>query len=316
MKMRNQMNPINYSIIIPHYNIPVYLNRLLHTIPQRQDVQIIVVDDCSNQYIDILRTIKCRYPKVEWYSTGINGGAGKARNIGLEHAVGKYIIFADADDFFTVAFDDILEEYKDTCYDTIYFSACSLNVDTLENADRAEYFHRILGGYFKSKNIEDIRYAFVVPWSKIILREMIEKHNIRFATTNVSNDIMFSTLCDSHTNNITADARAIYCITTRENSLSKQFKPQDMLSRLKTEIWRFKFFQRLEVNRHPSERYFVWHIENIEATGDKNLLKEAENLLESNGISVKTVRKFVRKQKLRRIPHLILSALNLQRIKR
>ena len=38
---------INYSIIIPHKNIPNLLQRCLDSIPNREDVQIIVVDDNS-----------------------------------------------------------------------------------------------------------------------------------------------------------------------------------------------------------------------------------------------------------------------------
>jgi cellulose synthase/poly-beta-1,6-N-acetylglucosamine synthase-like glycosyltransferase len=39
---------INYSIIIPHKNIPQLLQRCLDSIPRREDVQIIVVDDNSD----------------------------------------------------------------------------------------------------------------------------------------------------------------------------------------------------------------------------------------------------------------------------
>jgi len=39
---------INYSIIIPHKNIPHLLVRCLDSIPQREDVQIIVADDNSD----------------------------------------------------------------------------------------------------------------------------------------------------------------------------------------------------------------------------------------------------------------------------
>ena len=41
------MKPI-YSIIIPYKNCPALLNRCIDSIPQRDDVQIIVVDDNSD----------------------------------------------------------------------------------------------------------------------------------------------------------------------------------------------------------------------------------------------------------------------------
>ena len=42
------MKVINYSIIIPHKNIPSLLQRCLDSIPLRDDIQIIIVDDNSS----------------------------------------------------------------------------------------------------------------------------------------------------------------------------------------------------------------------------------------------------------------------------
>ena len=40
-------NRFTYSIVIPHYNAPTLLARMLSSIPERDDIQIIVVDDGS-----------------------------------------------------------------------------------------------------------------------------------------------------------------------------------------------------------------------------------------------------------------------------
>ena len=42
-------NDIIYSIIIPHHNIPDLLRRSLTSIPFREDIQVIIVDYCSDQ---------------------------------------------------------------------------------------------------------------------------------------------------------------------------------------------------------------------------------------------------------------------------
>lgn len=79
-----------YTLIIPHYNIPYLLQRLLKTVPQRIDLQVIIVDDCSTKDLDKLNQLKIDFKEIEWYSTGTNGGGGKARNVGLSHAKGQY----------------------------------------------------------------------------------------------------------------------------------------------------------------------------------------------------------------------------------
>ena len=45
---------ILYSIIIPHYNSPDLLLRLLKTIPVREDLEVIVVDDNSTNFSNIV----------------------------------------------------------------------------------------------------------------------------------------------------------------------------------------------------------------------------------------------------------------------
>lgn len=73
-----------YSIIIPHYNIPDLLRRSLVSIPHREDVQIIVVDDhSSEQVLTELRVIEKDLPYVQFVYSEENKGGGHARNVGL-----------------------------------------------------------------------------------------------------------------------------------------------------------------------------------------------------------------------------------------
>lgn len=52
------MSQFNYTIIIPHYNIPSLLERCISSIPQRNDIQIIVIDDCSPNSQELRTTIE------------------------------------------------------------------------------------------------------------------------------------------------------------------------------------------------------------------------------------------------------------------
>lgn len=96
---------ILYSIIIPHYNVPELLQRCLNSIPNLPSFQIIIVDDCSDGKIVDFRcfpgmereNVKCIFLKEKH-------GAGFARNLGLRYACGKWVLFADADDFFIKIF--------------------------------------------------------------------------------------------------------------------------------------------------------------------------------------------------------------------
>ena len=57
--MQNANAPV-FSVIIPHYGIPELLRRCLASIPQREDLQVIVVDDQSPDY----DTYRERFPDL------------------------------------------------------------------------------------------------------------------------------------------------------------------------------------------------------------------------------------------------------------
>lgn len=215
------MDKINYSIIIPHYNIPDLLMRCLKSIPVRSDVQVIVVDDCSpgaNEY-------KQRYPElsrpfVEFYSTLHGGSAGNARNVGLKHAKGNWVIFSDSDDFFTDDFSDILDEYVDNDSDIVIFNSKGV----LSNDINIEYDRDMRTEYFENyeKDADDLYFRFccVTPWAKIIKRNFVERIGARFDETRYSNDYFFSVFTGFHAKKLLPVNRIMYVVTRRDGSLS------------------------------------------------------------------------------------------------
>lgn len=238
---------IQYTIIIPHYNLPDLLERLLNSIPKRKDVQVIVVDDCSTfSHLMDLSKLQFSFSDVEFYSTAVNGGGGKARNVGLEYAKGKYVIFADADDFFTPEFSEILSTYQNTEeYDIIYFNNTSVDSDTLLPSNR----NNQLSSFFKIANKDSerallaLRYIFGEPWCKIVKRELIEMNGIRFDETPIHNDTKYSYLVGYYGNRIKLDDRIGYCITSRSESVSKQISNEKLLIRTQIFSDKMKFLK-------------------------------------------------------------------------
>lgn len=233
-----------YTLIIPHYNIPKLLRRLLSTVPHRDDMQVIVVDDCSTKELDELENVRKDYYWVEWYTTGTNGGGGKARNIGLDHAKGKYLIFADADDYFNLCFNDLLDAYRGQDFDLLFFSANSVDTETLNNKDGYDYQYKVIYQYLKSHIDKEIKYKLNSPWGKIISRKLVKKNGIRFTESSVFNDMQFSQLCDYFASNITADIRAGYCYTIRRDSVSSITTLEKEVKKQLITIEHFDFFRK------------------------------------------------------------------------
>jgi glycosyltransferase involved in cell wall biosynthesis len=95
---------IRLSILIPAYNVERYISRcldsILSQIANRNDVELVVVDDGST---DATAEILCAYEKKNnlffRIITKENEGVGAARNLLIESSKGEYIWFVDSDDY-------------------------------------------------------------------------------------------------------------------------------------------------------------------------------------------------------------------------
>lgn len=213
-----------FSIIIPHHNIPSLLVRCLKSIPSSEDIQVIVIDDNSSEsdtYLD--KYPELSRPNVVFIRSYKLGGAGFSRNIGLERAIGEWILFADADDFFVPNMYEIIRANAETDADVVYYKKKSvLSDDVKKESHRSDYVNYQIDGYIKTGDDVLLRTMNGVPWGKMIRRSLIERHHIRFHEVMFSNDIFFSACVGLYAQKITAVDKQLYVVTTRAGSLTNQ----------------------------------------------------------------------------------------------
>lgn len=111
------------TIIIPVYNQEELLIKALENIPNREDIEIIVIDDAStdNTWNNLLKyrentnkNIVCLYNKE-------NKGVAYTVNKGLDNATGEYIVLLGSDDYFyTEQFEKCINMINNE--DLIYFN--------------------------------------------------------------------------------------------------------------------------------------------------------------------------------------------------
>lgn len=91
------MAPPRVSVIIPSYNARKYIGEALESVAAQSftDYEVIVIDDGSTDGTGAF--VAERYPDVR-YRRVPNGGASRARNLGVEEARGALVAFLDADD--------------------------------------------------------------------------------------------------------------------------------------------------------------------------------------------------------------------------
>ena len=209
-----------YSIIIPHKNIPTLLQRCLNSIPERRDVQIIIVDDNSNpEKVDFKRFPGLDRNNVEVYFTKEGRGAGYARNVGLTKAKGKWILFADADDFYVNGFLDVLDSYANSDIEILFFSAKSVFSYSLEPASRATELQKRIGST-SSEDIDYIKYVYRTPWFKMFSHSFLKKYNLEFEEVLNGNDVMFSLTSSYFCTKEKFITNPLYVVTYRNDSIT------------------------------------------------------------------------------------------------
>lgn len=291
----NKTNMIHYSIIIPHKNIPKLLQRCLDSIPQRDDLEVIVVDDDSDPTIVDFD----HFPGKERKDTTVifdksGKGAGRARNIGLKHAKGVKILFADADDFFNYCVRDILDVYKNDDSDIVFFRVSGINCFTYLNSNRGSYINRFHSLYenHNEEGLLHFRYDCGFPWAKIISKSLIDTYSIRFEETKIHNDTTFSYLTGFYGKKFKVDKRGLYCITYRDNSITYTLDEDKILTRMQVLSKRDRFFldhdidlNKIEVNLH------IDSLVTLRKHKQKNLYNRCVQILTDNGLSKKEINK-------------------------
>lgn len=215
----------NYSVIVPHKNMPDLLRRYLQSIPRRDDIQIIVVDDNSDPAIvDFNNFPGINDPHVEIYFTKEGRGGGYGRNVGYSHAKGKWLLFGDSDDFYYPGAFDIFDQYIDSDIDILHYCINCRDSSTLEPATRSMPSNEAVKCFFlaphKKINEENFKFRNFGCWNKMIKYDFFLKHNICFEEAIIDFDVFFSFQVGLLEEKYQVIDNELYCLTVNRHSIS------------------------------------------------------------------------------------------------
>lgn len=218
------------SVVIPVYNMADSLEKCIQSIINQthKKLEIILVDDGSQDAsLDVCKKLAAFDNRIKYYHTE-NQGSGPARNVGIDHAQGRYIYFPDADDFIeTNAIELLVHNMADGLYDLIVFG---FRIETRSGKLLLEkkYEEEIKKGEELRNSYSDCvhyidKHAIQgAPWNKFFDLEIIRNNGVYFPSLRRHQDEGFISRYMCFTKNVHFISDVLY--TYYENNLDAQWK--------------------------------------------------------------------------------------------
>ena len=162
------------SVIVPVFNTDRYLRRCLDSILNQSlvDIEVVCINDCSTDNSPaILEAYTRNDERVKIITFEENQGVSKARNIGINEALGEYVGFIDSDDYI-----------NDCYYESMYIAAQRSNAD-ISKCNRKTIEIDGSQEIMADNAIATDKYKFVSGFTTAIYRKsMLDENGIEFPT--------------------------------------------------------------------------------------------------------------------------------------
>ncbi len=203
---------IKFSVIMPTYGVGEYIGDALGCLMMQSydNFEVIIVDDCSpDNSGDIARSFMNRDDRFFYVKHDHNQGVSAARNTGIEHATGDYILFLDPDDLYeknllrvcAAALSrnpvDLLvysftEDYRNSESGKIEYMKC-ISLEQMDFDDDMVTTNDPAIMHKMAMQMEEIT-MLGYPWNKCYKASVIKENNLRYQQIKHVEDILFN--CD------------------------------------------------------------------------------------------------------------------------
>ncbi len=171
------------SVIVPVYNVEKYVGRCIDSILNQTftDFELILVNDGSTDNSGVLCD---KYAKSDDRIKVIhkkNGGVSSARNIGIDNAVGDYIMFVDSDDYIDKKMLEDMIKYRDSDIIISGLKYLDVNCNMICDNNYLQFTDITLELFLKEHYINmDEKYILSGPCNKLFKQSVLTKFVIRF----------------------------------------------------------------------------------------------------------------------------------------
>ena len=198
------------SVIIPVYNVEPYIRRCLDSVLSQDfagsDVECILVDDCgTDRSMDIVHEVTEGYQGPVHFlllTHEQNRGLSAARNTGLHHATGDYVLFIDSDDYLMPGamhyMPDHLSQHPGV--DMVMGNVINKKSDSLLFPNLQEPWLMDDPDLFFGRMLR--RQIYLYAWNKLIRRSILLEHDVLFIDGIIYEDQAWSYQLFSHLSSV------------------------------------------------------------------------------------------------------------------
>lgn len=233
------------TVIIPVYNSEKFFGKCIESVINQsyQNIEIIIINDCStDQSEKVILDYLAKDPRIIYLSNETNLGVGKTRNVGIDHAKGKYIYFIDSDDYIEkTAITDLYHALREG-------DSFSCMMQAYRTIDGKDYlFSR------SEKELSLLRSPSVC--FRLFNKELLDQANIRFSGLPIGEDLEFVFKLMVYHNQYSYVTKPLYHYiihsdSSSHGSIQKQFSIFEVLSNMENyakKLHRYeKFYQEIE----------------------------------------------------------------------
>ncbi|MEH6954678.1 glycosyltransferase [Neobacillus drentensis] len=256
------------SIIVPVYNVEKYIHRCIESILSQtfSDFELIIIDDGST---DMSGTICDKFAKNDSRIQVIhikNGGVSNARNTGIAHAQGDYLMFCDSDDYVEINWCSELYEAINQVGNILPVSG----IKVLYNI--GEQKKEIIRAFHQKESIEKDKYFETYKkglsggvWCKIYDRKIITENSIFFDIgVNRGEDLLFNLSYMCHMDSVVTIPSITYnYVHSNENSLMNRYR-KDLFNVTTMVYYAWQnFFKQNNVNRELIKEFATYYYINF-----------------------------------------------------
>lgn len=225
------------SIVMPVYNAEKYLDRCINSIIYQtfKNWELILVDDCS---IDKSGRI-CDFwakkdSRIRTIHLNRNGGAGNARNQGINKARGSYITFMDADDEIdNLLYENVVESLRENNAEVVVWGVTEEYYNCL---DKMISVNVIVPHKKTCRGVSEIseeiinlekKTLFGYQWNHLYKTSIIKENHIQFEKVYLYEDYFFNIEIVKYINLMNVLPNAFYHYKKRVNdSITTKFVPE------------------------------------------------------------------------------------------